>query len=208
VFEGGSTVSTLANDSHVAAVGTLLDLGLAASFTACAIASLTALARVVFTLGREGVLPVRMGRVDPQRKTPFTALGIAVLLTVAVPLGLVLGGFTPWQALQCLIVVAAAGYIVAYVMASASLPVFLRRIGEATWRADALAAIAAVGLAVLLVSYLVVTAPSQPLAVLLVGALALAAGLAYLLLRMTRARVLERAGLRDHATTSDLLGAP
>ena len=208
VFEGGSTVSTLANDSHVAAVGTLLDLGLAASFTACAIASLTALARVVFTLGREGVLPVRMGRVDPQRKTPFTALGIAVLLTVAVPLGLVLGGFTPWQALQCLIVVAAAGYIVAYVMASASLPVFLRRIGEATWRADALAAIAAIGLAVLLVSYLVVTAPSQPLAVMLVGALALAAGLAYLLLRMTRARVLERAGLHDHATTSDLLGAP
>jgi amino acid transporter len=207
-FDGGQTVSVLASDTDVPAIGTVLDLGLAASFTACAIASLTALARVVFTLAREGVLPGGFGRVDPLRKTPFAALLVVVPLTVTVPLLLAAAGLTPWQMLQCLIVVAAAGYVVAYVIASASLPVLLRRIGEATRRTDATAGVAAIGLAVVLVSYLAVTAAAQPLAVLIVAGLAVIATAGYLYLRAARARGLARSGLFDHTTSADLLGGP
>jgi amino acid transporter len=205
-FDGGTTVARLASDTDVPAVGTVLDLGLAASFTACAIASLTALARAVFTLGREGVLPRAVGRIEPLRKTPYRALAVVVPLTVAVPLALHALGWSPWQSLEFLIVVSAAGYIAAYVLATAALPVFLRRIGESSRRTDVVAGVAAVGLAGVLVTYLVVTAGAEPVAVAVVGGLAVLAAMAYLYLRAARSRALARAGLFDHATSSDLLG--
>jgi amino acid transporter len=205
-FDGGSTIVKLANDTDVSAIGTTVDLGLAASFLTCAVASLTALARVVFTLGREGVLPRVVGRIDPLRKTPYTALAIVVPLVVAVPLTLHSIGWTPWQSLQFLIVVSAAGYIVAYVLAMAALPAFLRRIGESSRRTEAVAGVAALGLSAVLVSYLVVMAGSEPGAVALVGVLGVLAAAAFLYVRTARARSLSRVGLFDQATSSDLLG--
>lgn len=207
-FDGGQAVARLASDTDVAAVGTLLDLGLGASFTACAIASLTALSRAVFTLGREGVLPRAVGRVEPLRKTPYRALTLVVPITVAVPLVLHAVGWSPWQSLQFLIVVAAAGYLAAYVLATAALPVFLRRIGEATLRTGIVAAIAAVGLAAVLVTYLLVMVSDEPIAVVVVAALAVLATVTYLHMRVARARALDRVGFFDHTTPSDLLGGP
>ncbi|WP_245979606.1 APC family permease [Gryllotalpicola protaetiae] len=205
-FDGGQAVARLASDTDAAAVGTLLDLGLAASFTACAIASLTALARAVFTLGREGVLPRAVGRIEPLRKTPYRALAVVIPITVAVPLALHAVGWSPWQSLEFLIVVSAAGYITAYVLATVALPAFLRRIGESSLRTDLVAGIAAVGLTGVLITYLVVMVPGEPVAVAVVGGLAVLAALAYLYLRTARSRALARAGLFDHTTSSDLLG--
>ncbi|WP_344792540.1 APC family permease [Gryllotalpicola daejeonensis] len=205
-FDGGQAVARLASDTDVAAIGTVLDLGLAASFTACAIASLTALSRAVFTLGREGVLPRAVGRVEPLRKTPYRALALVVPVTVAVPLALHLAGWSPWQSLEFLIVVSAAGYLLAYVLATAALPAFLRRIGEASRRTDLVACVAAVGLTAVLVTYLAVSTASEPVAVAVVGGLAVLAALAYVYLRLARSRALARAGMFDHTTSSDLLG--
>ncbi|WP_344754420.1 APC family permease [Gryllotalpicola koreensis] len=205
-FDGGQAVARLASDTDVAAVGTVLDLGLAASFTACAIASLTALARAVFSLGREGVLPRAMSRIEPLRKTPYRALALVVPVTVAVPLVLHAIGWSPWQSLEFLIVVSAAGYITAYVLATAALPAFLRRIGESSRRTDLVAGVAAVGLAGVLITYLVVMVPGEPVAVAVVGGLATLAALAYVYVRRTRSRGLARVGLFDHTTSSDLLG--
>jgi amino acid transporter len=125
---------------------------------------------------------------------------------VAVPLVLHLVGWTPWQSLEFLIVVSAAGYLLAYVLATAALPVFLRRIGESSPRTDLVAGIAAVGLTAVLITYLAVTAAGEPIAVAVVGGLAVLAALAYLYLRVARSRALGRAGLFDHTTSSDLLG--
>jgi len=205
-FDGGQAVARLASDTDVAAVGTLLDLGLAASFTACAIASLTALARAVFTLGREGVLPRAVGRIEPLRKTPYRALALVVPVTVAVPLVLHAAGWSPWQSLEFLIVVSAAGYLFAYVLATAALPAFLRRIGESSARTDLVAVVAAGGLGAVLITYLAVSVEGEPVAVIVVGGLAVLAALWYLYVRRTRSRALAGAGLFDHTTSSDLLG--
>ena len=52
----------------------LLDLGIAASWFACAIASVNALARIFFCMGREGVAPRAVGRTHPAFRTPSTAI--------------------------------------------------------------------------------------------------------------------------------------
>jgi amino acid transporter len=160
----------------------------------------------VFTLGREGVLPRAVGRIEPLRKTPYRALALVVPVTVAVPLVLHAAGWSPWQSLEFLIVVSAAGYLFAYVLATAALPAFLRRIGESSARTDLVAVVAAGGLGAVLITYLAVSVEGEPVAVIVVGGLAVLAALWYLYVRRTRSRALAGAGLFDHTTSSDLLG--
>jgi hypothetical protein len=57
-----------------------------------------------------------------------------------------------------------------------------------------------------LITYLAVSVEGEPVAVIVVGGLAVLAALWYLYVRRTRSRALAGAGLFDHTTSSDLLG--
>jgi amino acid transporter len=201
-------MTQLAAHSGVPRMGRLLELGQATSLVACAIASLTAFSRVVFTLGREGVLPAAAGWTDPLLGTPLVALAVAVPATVAVPLLLLVGlGWTPWHAMSVLIVVSAVGYLTAYTLVCAAVPAFLHRIGELTPRTGILAGGVAAVLAAVVGVYLAVIAHTQSLALWLVlasGALGL--GL-YAWLRRRRPACLAGMGLFDETTVADLLSA-
>jgi len=198
-----AAVNALADHANIPYVGTLLDVGLATSLLACAVASLTALSRVVFSLGREGVLPRALGRADPLRGTPLVALAVVIPVIVGIPLVMLLSGWTPWETLSCLIAVAAVGYVVSYVLVSAATPVFLRRIGEFTWTAGLVAGLAGALLGVVLAVYLVVLAGIEPVSLWLVGILAAVGLAAYVVARGS----IGEMGLFDHTTAEDLLGA-
>ncbi len=188
-------------------VGLLVDLSIAASFLACAIASTTALTRVLFAMSRDGLLPAALGRTHPRRRTPVAAVAVAVPVVGLVPIGLLLAGLDAWTLQQNLIVVSAAGYITAYVLVCAAVPRFLHRIGELTaWtaaRSIGAAAVLAAILAVYLVEELLGPRGAGVVAFLVlavVGALAAAAA------HRRRPSSARGLGAHDEAVADDVLG--
>jgi amino acid transporter len=179
----------------------LLDVGLVMSFFACALATSTALARVVFSLARDGVVPAALGRTHRRFRTPHVALAAAlpvvvgvlvVALVAAVPLGTVLVG---------VLTAATCGFLLAYLLVCAAAPVFLHRIGELTTAAVVVSAVIVPILAIVLVAF-VVTTPSA--AGLLVGVAAVGVA-GYLWLRVRRADALAAIGVYDETTAADVL---
>lgn len=108
----------------------LFDLGIAASFFACAVASVNALVRVLFCMGRERVAPEMLGRVHPRFATPWVAILAVIPVIAAVPVAVILSGTTPAEGLTNLLMLGAYGYLGSYLLACAASPLFLHRIGE------------------------------------------------------------------------------
>lgn len=202
-----SPVNDLAARAGVEWIGLLLDAALACSFLACALASTTALARVLFSLGREGIAPRALGRTHRRFRTPHVALAVGVAVEVAVPAVLVLAGMGAWQAMGVVVVCAAAGYMTAYALVCVATPFFLRRIGELTVGPAVAAAVAAAGLvaALALDLWLEVTG-DRALAVLLLAGVAAVAFALWAVCRRRRPDALRRIGLYDEPTMGDVLG--
>jgi amino acid transporter len=134
------------------------DAGIAASFLACAIASTTALTRVLFAMSRDGVAPRALGRTHPHHRTPIGAVRVVVPVVTALPVAIVAAGVMPWDAMGAVIVISASGYIVAYAIVCIAAVRFLRRIGESTVGGTVTSMVAAVSIATCLAVYLVVEA--------------------------------------------------
>lgn len=111
----------------------VLDLGIAASWFGCAIASVNALARIFFCMGREGVAPRIVGRTHPVFRTPSMAIMVVMPVVAIVPIAVVISDANPERGLVSLLTLGAYGYLGSYLLASASMPFFLRRIGEDTY---------------------------------------------------------------------------
>jgi len=127
-----SPVPISALSADIGWISQLLDVGIAASFFACVTGSTNALARVLFSMGREGVLSARLGRTHRRFGTPWTALLVAVPVVLGVPLIALLAGAAPRSVLTGTLTVSAFGYVLAYVLVCLAAPLFLRRIGELT----------------------------------------------------------------------------
>jgi len=108
----------------------VLDVVVAASFLACGIASVTALARLLFAMGLEGVLPRRLGRVHRRHRTPVVALAAGLVVVGGVPVVALLLGVEARTVIDTAVGVGVLGYTLAYLGVSLAAPRFLRRIGE------------------------------------------------------------------------------
>ncbi|MCF2527930.1 APC family permease [Yinghuangia soli] len=186
----------------------LLDAGLASSFFACALASGTALVRLLFCLGREAVGPRRLGAAHPRHRTPHVAVLAAMPVVAGVPCLLLAAGLSAWEVFGAVTGLFTFGHMTAYLLVCLAAPVFLRRIGELTLRPVLAAAVAVPGLAVAAVTYAQSSAPGADprmpgiFGLLAVAGLALLAGPA--VLRPARVRAV---GSYDETTAADVLGA-
>jgi amino acid transporter len=207
IRDSESPVNDLTSAFGLAEMGVLLDVSIVASFLACAIASTTALARVLFTMGREGLLPEAFGRAHATYRTPFTAILVAVPVIAVVPIIAVFIGDGLWRAMEVLLVVAAAGYITAYIVVCAAAPVFLRGIGEFTTWAGVRAGAASVLLTGVLAVYLVSEAISSRAVGVWVFLVVMLVGVVACRLRLRRRRWLhETIGAWDEPSAADVLG--
>jgi amino acid transporter len=199
-------VRALAAAEHLPWLSIMLDAGLATSFLACSVATVTALARLLFSMGREGVLPARLGRAHPRFRTPHVAIAVALPVLAAVPVVLISLGVSPARALVPLLTTAALGYLVAYLLVCLAAPVFLHRIGELTVPSVAATSVIVPVLLVVLVAF-VSTAPVS-VAALVTGAVVPLVGVRYLWLRARRPERVAAIGLYDETSSADLLGPP
>ncbi len=148
-----SPLNELADAFGIGGWASVADLGIAASFLACAIGSTTALARVLFAMGRDDVMPRLAGRTHARYGTPIGAIAIALPAVVGVPLALVVCVVDLRDAMHITIALGGIGYIVSYVFACIAVPLFLRRIGELTSLAAVTALCAAVALSGAVVAF-------------------------------------------------------
>ncbi|AKV87140.1 amino acid transporter [Microbacterium sp. CGR1] len=193
----------LASRFGLSAWAAVADVGIATSGLACAIASTTALTRIVFALARDGVLPARLGRTHGRHRTPIGAVVVAVPPIVLAPLVIVAAGVSPWDAMKAVLLISAAGYIVAYVLVCIAAPLFLRRIGEVTVGSIIAAVSAAAALAACLTVYLVAEAAAGNPGVWFALGFAL---IAAALIRWRRRAPLGEVGRYDEPVAAHVLG--
>jgi len=125
--------NTVANQFWGSGLGLTVDIGAWVSMFACGLAGLNASSRLWLSMGREHVLPPLLGTVSRRRAVPSAALLLQVALTLAIGLGL---GFWlgPFNAFLFLATVLSIGALIAYILASIALPVFMLRRERASFR--------------------------------------------------------------------------
>ncbi|MGW4353658.1 APC family permease [Nocardia sp. NPDC004582] len=202
---GGTPLSDLLlhHDSRLLAVA--LDLGVAASFFACTVASINALVRVLFTMGREGIAPRAAGRAHPRFHTPAAAIAASMTVVTGCAIAVLWAGVAPQDAIRSFLTLSAFGYLGSYLLACLAGPMLLRRIGEPS---RALAILG--GAAATLIGLLLVTAAfsGQPgnVAVVAVYVAVMAAGVAFAVaLRRFAPDRLRGVGIFDEPQRDDLL---
>lgn len=102
--------------------------GATISSFACALASLNAFGRMLFSLGRYQFVHSSMGLVHDKRKTPFFALTVGAVINFVVCA--VFAGQPETNTFGWYGTLASYGFIIVYFMCSVSAPVLLKKTGE------------------------------------------------------------------------------
>ena len=123
-------LGVLAKLAGIPGFGTAIAAGAALSEFACGLASINAASRVIFTMGRHGLLPASMGDAHETHATPHIAVGISSLLAAIVPVVLLFRGIAPLDIFGYLGSVATFGFLFAYILIAIAAPVYLRNRGE------------------------------------------------------------------------------
>ncbi|MFW0797080.1 APC family permease [Gordonia sp. CPCC 205515] len=183
----------------------LLELGITASWFACVIGSGTALSRTLFAMGREGVLPSRMGYTHPRFRTPVSALLVAMPVVTLIPVVYLFVVDSARLTLIGLLAVSAHGYICAYVLVCASTPRFLRRIGEPGRLPTVIGISTATALIVIVVwAALTIDAPVW-IATATFGALIACGYLLYVIRAQRHPGLADRVGVFDETTADQVV---
>lgn len=199
-------VARLADAEGLGALSRLLDAGIAASFFACVTGSTNALSRVLFSMSREGVLPRALGRTHRRFSTPAVALAVVLPVLVGVPAVALGSGARARDVLAASLTVSALGYVLAYALAAAAMPLFLHRIGELTRPALAGGVTAAALASGVLVVALAGASWAGSGAMVVVFAVAWLPGpVLWAVLARRAPERLARVGVYDQATASSLL---
>lgn len=130
--QSGAPVSDLARNVGMDAFTEFIDLGVTASFFAVIIASVNAASRVLYTMGEEGVLPAAVGRAHDKFRTPHVAILLIAPIVALVPIVMYARGSEPLAMFGYIGTVGTFGYMLAYLLMAASLPIFLQRRGESS----------------------------------------------------------------------------
>ncbi len=193
--QSGAPVSELATTVGMDAFTEVIDIGIAASFVAVAIASINAAARVLYTMGEEGILPAAVGRAHQSYRTPYVAILLLAPIVAVVPIVMLVRDVAPLSIFGYVGTVGTFGYMLAYLLMAASLPIFLNRRGESSAAAVVLSVL--VVLSLLYVVYKnVYPVPPSPLNRLpyIFAALLLVGLLWYLVVRITHPERTRRVG--------------
>jgi amino acid transporter len=187
------------------ALSIVMELGITASWFACIIGSTTALSRTLFAMGREGVVPEKVGSTHPRFHTPHIALLVAMPLIALVPIVYLWVSGSSREVLIGLLAVSAHGYVGAYLLVCLATPAFLHRIGELT-RAPLVVGLTTAVVMIAIIAWAALTLESPVwIATAVYGGL-LAAGFALFAFRARRVPDLaDRVGVFDETVESDVL---
>ena len=113
--------------------GVLISVGAVISLFACTLASISAGARIIFTMGRHGIFHSHLAKAHLTNDTPHHAVTAASLIVFLVPAALLQQGATVLDVFNNLSTIATYGFLVVYVAVSVAAPTYLKRIGKLTF---------------------------------------------------------------------------
>jgi amino acid transporter len=119
----------LANSAHLPFMGVLISVGAVVSMWACTLASVNAASRVIFTMGRHGVIHGKLGLAHGKNETPHHAVTVCALITFA------FSALFGWFGLGVLDIfndfstIATFGFLIVYILVSIAAPVYVRSLG-------------------------------------------------------------------------------
>jgi amino acid transporter len=136
-------------------LGPISSLGVALSYFACGLASLTIASRVLFAMSRDGHWWASFGKAHSANGTPHRAIALVSILSIMVPLGMMIARTDFGVSFNFLTQLGSIGVIVAYLIVVIALPLHLHRQHALTGRDLGITAIAALllGLVLLLSVY-------------------------------------------------------
>lgn len=106
--------------------GNLVDLAAVSALVAVLLAIHTANFRVLYSLGRDGILPRALGRTHHRHKTPHIAIIVYSVATLVVSL-LAGAGWGPMNAFSNLGYLSSLGILPVFIATNIALPVFIRK---------------------------------------------------------------------------------
>ena len=122
-------------------IGTLTDLGAVVSFFSCFLACITAAARVLFLMGRNGALHSTFGEAHEENQTPHRAV-LLTSIAAFLPAGIMtLRGMNLFDIYGLIGTLATFGFVTAYILVSVAAPLFLRSRGCLTPQAILISAL-------------------------------------------------------------------
>ncbi len=110
--------------------GVLISIGAVISLFACALASVNAAARIIFSMSRVGIFTVHAGRAHSTNQTPHLAVSLCCILVFVIPAVLLARSMGLLDIFNDLSTIATFGFLMAYVLISLAAPVYLHRLGE------------------------------------------------------------------------------
>lgn len=189
------------NDGALAIFRTVRVLAMAS----CTLALWAVLARLVYTLALEGLLPARLAKADDIRHTPRAAVLWTAPLVVG-PSAILLAGDNALQSIAAsLLDTTSLVMMIAYLLACLAVPAFLFQLQETTGRAVAVALGAAAMVIAAIATHLAWQTERgdagfvTPVAVLVIPA----GTLWYAFLRLRRPGALRRSGVHDATIAAD-----
>jgi amino acid transporter len=107
-----------------------LSAGAMLSFFALNLSCVSAGGRIIYALGRHGILPPATATAHDTNETPHVAVTIMALLSLIIPTLAILGHQALLDIFNDAGTCAAFGFVVAYGLVSAAAPAYLKKIGE------------------------------------------------------------------------------
>jgi amino acid transporter len=130
ITKSAAPLNDLASSAGVSWLRYVIDLGIAIGFIAVTVAAMVAVSRILYNMGREGLLPRRLGEVDETHGAPRLALGIIGVVVTGTVVVSLLAGLTPIDILGYYGSIATYGFIVGYLVISLAAAAYLKRLGE------------------------------------------------------------------------------
>jgi amino acid transporter len=120
----------LARGFGVGAFGLLISIGAVISLFACALASVNAASRIIFSMSHGGIFTPHVGRTHTTNQTPHLAVSLSCVLIFSLPAMLMVRGVALLEVFNDLSTIATFGFLVVYVLISIAAPLYLQRLGE------------------------------------------------------------------------------
>jgi amino acid transporter len=125
----------------------ILTFGITASFFAVVVAPINVIGRIVYVMGKEGVVPGALGRTHDDHLTPHRAILAIAPLVLLLDIVLYLVGASMDEVLVWVDTFGTYGYMIAYAVLAIATPIFLRRIGVSNTLVIVAATVAVVAMA-------------------------------------------------------------
>ncbi len=118
-----------------------VSIGAMVSFFSLSLSCLNAGSRIMYPMARHGIFSGHLGRAHATNRTPHVAVTVYIAMIFALPAFLMI--FTnPLTAFGDAGTLAAFGFLVAYYLITVAAPVYLKKLGELSWRNVVLACVA------------------------------------------------------------------